>query len=413
MGSASFEWFVAGRYLRARRKEKVVSVVTVISVAGVAAGVMALVISLAVNNGFHNTLQRSLLSATAHVNILEKDASQGIRDWRELAARLRGVPHVVAVAPVLYDPGVVVTGPLASKLVVLKGIDTRAELAASEVLRHLKAGSVDGLEDSGGLPGIIMGAKAAADTGLSLNSVVTVISPDGTLTPLGPAPHSQRFRVVGIFESGFYDFDDNWTYATLEATQKLLSVGNIVNDMEIRADDPSLAKAVAKDAERAAGDQYSSTNWQEQNSQLFDALKVERAATFVTIGLIEMVAALNILIALTMIVLTKFKDIAVLMSMGARRAQIRRIFIMQGAIIGGIGTVIGLIAGYTLCYFANRYQWIRLEASVYALSFLPFETQFLDGVWIAAAAMAVSLLATIYPARNATRITPAEVLRYE
>jgi lipoprotein-releasing system permease protein len=413
VGTAAFEWFVAGRYLRARRKEKFVSVVTVISVAGVAAGVMALVISLAVNNGFRDTLQRSLLSATAHVNVLKKETGDGIGDWRQLIMRLRTVPHVVAVAPVLYDQ-VFITGPLASKGVVLKGIERQAELDTSEVLHKLKDGSLDGFGvDDGGLPAIILGSKAALDTGLGVSSVVTVINPQGTLTPFGPQPRSQRFRVTGIFESGFYDFDDNWSYAPLPATQKLLSVGDVVNDIEIRADDPALAPEVAKEAARVAGNRYTSTNWEEQNSQLLHALKMERVVTALTIGLIEFVAALNIVIALTMVVLTKFKDIAVLMAMGARRAQIRRIFVMQGAIIGMVGTVLGLIVGYGFCYFANHYQWIRLDESIYALSFVPFEPRWLDGVWIATVAMAVSMLATIYPARNATRITPVEVLRYE
>jgi lipoprotein-releasing system permease protein len=413
VGSAAFEWFVAGRYLRARRKEKFVSVITVISVAGVWAGVMALVISLAVNNGFRDTLQRGLLSAQAHVNIQRKDTGQGIADWRELAAKMSRVPHVVAVAPVLYDPGVVISGPQGTILVVLKGIEKQSELDTSEVLRKLKQGSLDGLSADRGLPGIILGSKAAEDAGLGVNSVVNVIDPQGTLTPIGPAAHSQSFRVAGIFESGFYDFDDHWAFAELAQTQKLLSVGDVVNDIEIRTDDPSRAPDVAKDAERVAGNRYTSTNWEEQNSQLFDALKMERKVTFVTIGLIEVVAALNIFIALTMIVLTKYKDIAVLMSMGARRAQIRRIFIIQGAMIGMVGTIIGLVTGYALCYFANRYHWVGLNESIYALSFVPFEPRLQDGIWIAAAAIGVSLLATIYPARNATRITPVEVLRYE
>ena len=219
--------------------------------------------------------------------------------------------------------------------------------------------------------------------------------------------------MTGIFESGFYEFDDNWSFVSLPDAQKLLSSGDVVNDIEIRCDDPAVAPEVAKAAERIAGDRYTSVNWEEQNSQLFDALKMERKVTFITIGLIELVAALNIVIALTMIVLTKFKDIAVLMSMGARRSQIRRIFVIQGAMIGVTGTIIGLVAGYTLCYLAQHYQWISLNESVYALSFVPFEPRPQDGIWIAAVALAVSLLATIYPARNATLITPVEVLRYE
>jgi lipoprotein-releasing system permease protein len=387
--------------------------VTVISVLGVAAGVMALVISLAVNNGFRETLQDDLLKATAHVNVLNRETGQVITDWRELTAKMRRISHVVGVAPVLYDQ-VYITGPLAGKGVVLKGIEKQAELDTSEILHHLKSGSLDGFgADEANLPGIILGAQVALDTGLSLHSIVNVISPQGSLTPYGPVPHSQRFRVVGIFESGFYNFDDTFNYVPLAAAQKLLSVGDTVNDIEIRADDPALAREVAKEAERVAGSQYSATNWEDQNSDLFDALQTEREVTFITIGLIELVAALNIVIALTMIVLTKFKDIAVLMSMGARRAQIRRIFIMQGAMIGIIGIVIGLITGYGLCYFAQRYQWIKLNETIYSVGFLPFKPRLQDGIWIAAAAITVSLLATIYPAHNATRITPVEVLRYE
>ncbi len=413
MGTTAFEWFVAGRYLRARRKEKVISVVTVISVAGVAAGAMALVIGLAVNNGFHDTLQNSILGATAHVNILKKETGQGISDWRGLMDRLRRVPHVVAVAPVLYDQ-VYINGPEMGKGFYLKGIDKQAELETSPVLHKLKSGSLDRFgNDDGGLPAIILGVKAAQDTGLSVNSVVTVISPQGTLTPSGPQPHSVRFRVVGIFESGFYDFDDNWAFAPLGATQSLLSVGDVVNDIELRTDDPAIAPGVAAEAERAAGNRYTATNWQEQNTMLLHALNFERIVTALTIGLIGLVAALNIVSALTMIVLTKYKDIAMLMSMGARRAQIRRIFIMQGAIIGMVGTVIGLTVGFAFCYFANEYQWIRLEESIYAMSFVPFKANPLDGLWIAALAIGFSLLATIYPALNATRITPVEVLRYE
>jgi lipoprotein-releasing system permease protein len=417
MGSAawftSFEWFVAARYLRARRKEKVVSVVTVISVVGVWAGVMALVISLAVNNGFRDTLQRSLLSATTEVNLIRKDTRQGIPDWRELTAKMRQLPHVVAAAPVLYDPFVVISGPQGNGFVALKGIDKQAELDTSEVLHHLKSGSLDGLPRDNGLPGIVLGSKAAQDTGLSVNDTVTIIDPEGTLTPNGPTPRSVPFRVAGIFESGFYDFDDHWAFAALPTVQNLLSVPDVVNAIELRTDDPNLAPEVAKEAVRVAGNLYTSTNWQDQNRDLFASLELEREVTFVTIGLIEMVAALNILIALTMIVLTKFKDIAVLMSMGARRAQIWRIFIMQGAMIGVTGTILGLITGYSFCYFAERYHWIRLNETIYALSFLPFEPRLQDGLWIAGAAIGVSLLATIYPARNATRITPVEVLRYE
>ena len=409
---SSFELFVAGRYLRARRKEKVISVITVVSVIGVAAGVMALVIALAVNNGFQTTLQRNMLAATAHVNVLDKDPLVGIEDWRNLMQKIRRVPHVVAVAPVLYDP-VIFTGSLGRKLVTLKGIDVRGELGTSDTLRRLESGSLDSLKDDSGLPGLIIGAKLATDGGLRVGSVVTVIDPQGTLTPSGPMPHSMRFRVAGIFRTDFFDVDDTWAYAALGAVQKLGSSGNVVNSIEVRLDDADRAPVIRGEIDRVAGKQYATLTWEEQNAQMFHALKLERVVTAITIGLIEMVGALNILITLTMIVLTKYKDIAVLMSMGARRAQIRRIFVMQGAMIGVIGTAIGLVVGYAFCYFAGTYRWVPLDESVYALSYVPFDARVIDGFWIAAVALAVSLLATVYPARNATRITPVEVLRYE
>jgi len=376
------------------------------------AGVIALIISLAVNNGFQNTLQRNMLAATAHVNILNAETLTGIADWRKLVEKFRGMPHVVAVAPVLYDQ-VVLSGSLGRKLVTLKGIDARGELATSDTLKRLKSGSLDRLKEDSGLPGIILGSKLAQDGGLRLNSVVTVIDPQGSLTPFGPGPHAMRFRVAGIFETNFFDVDDTWAYASIGAVQKLSSAGDVVNTIEIRLDNPDLAPEMAREAIRLVGPGYSSMTWEEQNRQLFHALKLERVVTFITIGLIEMVGALNILITLTMIVLTKYKDIAVLMSMGARRGQIRRIFMMQGAMIGVIGTALGLVVGYVFCYFAGQYHWIPLDESVYALSYVPFEPRPLDGFWITAVALGVSLLATLYPARNATRITPVEVLRYE
>ena len=411
--SSSFELFVAGRYLRARRKEKVISVITVISVIGVAAGVMALVIALAVNNGFQTTLQRNMLAATAHINILnEQDPLTGIENWPNLVGKVSRLPHVAAVAPVLYDP-VIFSGSVGRKLVTLKGIDVRGELATSDTLRHLESGSLDDLKNDSGLPGLIIGAKLATDGGLRLGSVVTVIDPQGTMTPMGPVPHSMRFRVAGIFRTDFFDVDDTWAYAALGAVQKLGSSGNVVNAIEVRLDNADRAPQMAPEIRRALGNQYSTTTWEEQNAQMFHALKLERVVMALTIGLIELVGALNILTTLTMIVLTKYKDIAVLMSMGARRAQIRRIFVMQGAMIGVIGTVIGLVVGYTFCHFAGEYRWIPLDESVYALSYVPFSARTIDGVWIAGAALAVSLLATLYPARNATRISPVEVLRYE
>jgi lipoprotein-releasing system permease protein len=412
--ASSFELFVARRYLKARRKEAVISVITAISILGVAAGVMALVVALAINNGFRDTLQRNLLGAMAHINVQEKEPRNGIENWEALAARIRQVPHVTAAGPALYTP-IFFSGPVMSQGGILKGVDIGAELQISDTLRHLKAGSVERLRAApdGGVPGIILGARLAEDIGMLFNGMVNVTSPQGELTPFGPRPSIRRFRVVGIFESGFYDIDDRWAYTSLAAAQQALSLQDVVNQLEVKLDDLNRAPEVAGTIEKIAGMKYATTTWMERNRQLLNALKMEKAVTVVTIGLIELVAALNILITLVMMVMEKYRDIAVLMSMGARRAQIRRIFMLQGVLIGVVGTAIGLAAGYGLCYFADRYRWIRLDEQVYALSFVPFEPRWVDGVWVAAAAILVSFLATIYPARNATRILPAEVLRYE
>ena len=397
----SFELFVARRYLKARRKEAVISVITAISVLGVAAGVMALVVALAINNGFRDTLQRNLLGAMAHINVQEKEPRNGVENWEALAAMIRQVPHVTAAGPALYTP-IFFSGPMLQKGGILKGVDIGAEMQISDTLRHLRAGSVDRLRAApdGGKPGIILGARLAEDIGMLQNSIVTVISPQGELTPFGPRPSIRSFRVVGIFESGFYDIDDQWAYTSLAAAQQVLSLQDVVNQIEVKLDDLNRAPEVARTIEKIAGPKYATLTWMERNRQLLNALKMEKAVTVVTIGLIELVAAMNILITLVMMVMEKYRDIAVLMSMGARRAQIRGIFMLQGVLIGVVGTAIGLTLGYALCYFADRYRWIRLDEQVYALSFVPFEPRWVDGVWVAAAAILVSFLATIYPARN-------------
>jgi lipoprotein-releasing system permease protein len=405
----TFEFFIANRYLRARRKEAVISVITAISVVGVAAGVMALVISLAINNGFRGTLQRNLLGATAHVNVMTKEPGGGISDWRELSTKLRTIPHVLSADPVLYAQ-VYLHGTTGERGVTLKGV----EPGSGGVLRHLKEGSADHLDaQPGESPGIILGSRMQQELGTALNGRLTVISAQGTLTPMGPRPGYTLFRVVATFETGFNDLDENWSYTSMKNVQKISSLTDVVNSIELRLDDINLAGQVAKAAERLAGPQYGAVTWEEQNQQIMKALNMERVVTWITIGLIELIAALNILITLVMMVMEKYRDIAILISMGARQRQIRRIFFTQGLLIGCVGTAVGLLAGYTFCYFADKYRLIPLDAQVYALSFVPFEPKWTDGLWVAAAAIFVSLCATLYPARNATKIAPAEVLRYE
>jgi len=408
-----FELFVAKRYLRAHRRERVISVITAISILGVAAGVTALVVGLAVTNGFRTTLQRDLLRAMAHINVMEKEPLNGIEDWRAMAERLRKVPHVTAVAPALYAP-VFLSGTVQSKGAILKGVDVSDELAMGDTLRHLKKGSVDLLRNADASPpGIVLGSRLVEDTGMVLNSRINVISPQGELTPIGIRPNYRYFRVAGIFETGFFEIDDNWAYASLLAVQKALSLGDVVNQIELKVDDLDRAGEIAKDVEKAAGPKYTTTTWMERNKQLLGALNMEKLVTVLVIGLIELVAALNIFITLVMMVMEKYRDIGILMSMGAKHSQIRRIFMLQGVLIGIVGSAIGLVAGYTLCFVAKRYHWPPLDQTVYSMAYVPFEPRWVDGVWIAGLAILVSFLATIYPARNATRIAPVEVLRYE
>jgi lipoprotein-releasing system permease protein len=408
--TSQFELFVAARYLRARRKEAVISIITAISVLGVAAGVMALVVALAVTNGFRNTLERNLLGAMAHINVIPRTPGDGIENWQELSEKLRRIPHVTTVSPVLYNT-TYFSGPLQSKGGVLKGVDVERELALGTTLRKLKAGSVERLRDpKADPPGILLGSRLADDLGMMLDSNIEITTEE--LTPMGPRPVRRRFKVVGLFETGFYELDDNWTYTSIGAAQKAMDTDQI-NQIELNVDDLNRAGEIAKQVEKIAGPRYTTTTWMERNKQLLGALNMEKVVTVIVISLIELVAALNIFITLVMMVMEKYRDIAILMSMGARIGQVRRIFMLQGVLIGVVGSAIGLVVGHLICYFAEKYRWVPLDETVYSMSFVPFEPRMVDAIWIAGLAILVSFLATLYPARNASRVAPAEVLRYE
>jgi len=371
------------------------------------------VIGLAINTGFRNTLERSLLGLTAHVSILEKEPSEGITGWEQLAGQLARLAHVKSIAPALYDGGYL-RGPVNGDAVSIKGISTVPNAPVPDALLHLKAGSIGALHGAeGDRPGIILGIRLAERLGAVVGKTVTLTVPEGHITPLGPRPSFVQLRVAGIFDAGFLQLDSSMGFMDLASVQKIFDLGDVVNSIELYLDDVDAAPQVASAAEPVIGPKLAATTWQEQNRPLLNALRMERVVTVVSIGLIQVVAALNILIALVMMVMEKHRDIAILMSMGARAKQIRRIFVWEGAMIGIVGTVIGLTLGYTICYFADKYQWLRLDEEVYSISFVPFTTRWVDGVWIAAAAMAVSLIATLYPARSATKIAPVESLRYE
>lgn len=408
----AFEVFVARRYLRAKRKHRFVSAVTLISVIGVATGVMALIVAMAINNGVQQEMRNQMLGVTSHVYLLEKERGFGIEDWRPFLERFRGLDHVEAMAPALFAP-VFISGAINGRGAFVKGIDPDAEERVSDLLQDLREGSVEGLRPGEGLPGILIGDRLANEIGARLNSVVKVINPQGEMTPLGPITGEKRFQVAGIFHTGFYDYDSGWAFVDLKSAQQALSLGDVINLIEFRLDDLDLANEMAAKIEDLAGPELTAMSWMERNQPLFNALRLEKFVTAVIIGLIMLVAALNILIALVMMVMEKNKDVAILMSMGARRAQIRKIFMWQGLLIGATGTLIGLAVGHALCWLCDRYQLVPLEAAVYGLSYVPFAPRIADGIAVALAAMAISYLITIYPSNAASRVVPVEVLRYE
>ncbi|MBI3895508.1 MAG: ABC transporter permease [Acidobacteria bacterium] len=409
-----FEFFVALRYLRAKRKVAVISVITAISVLGIAAGVMSLIVALAINNGFRQDLQGRLLGATAHVNLQRRDGS-GIRDWNSLLQQLSGAPGVVASAPALYGTVLASHGNRSSQM-ILKGVDPEAESRVGNLLATVREGSIEALSEPvapNAAPPVVIGKMMADSLGANVGDNVLLTSPQGHLTPFGMVPRYRYFRVVAVFDSGFFDFDSNWAFTSLEAVQQLLGLGNVVSVLEFKLEDIYQAPAVATLMEQKAGPTYASSQWMEQNRAIFSALQFEKIITVITIGLIVFVAALNILISLVMMVMEKYRDIAVLVSMGAKRAQIRNIFLLQGVIIGAAGTVLGLVGGYLLSWLGGKYHLLRLDPNIYSISYVPFDARIVDGFWVAAVALLVSFLTTLYPARNATSIAPAEALRYE
>ena len=421
-----FELFIAARYLRAKRRQAVIGVITVISIIGVAAGVASLIIALAINNGFRQDLQDRLLGSTSHINLL-RIQSDGIRNWEPLLARLEKQPHVAAGAPAIYEQVLISRGARAQGG-ILKGIIPADERKVSTILDTVKQGSSAALDENPSqspatgnettapqttLPPVVLGKDLADELGASVGSVVTVTSPQGELTPFGIVPKYKRFKVTGVFASGFFDYDNTWAFIRLSDAQRLFDLSDVVSVLEFKVDDIYKAGEIGRQLEDAAGKGFMSTNWMEQNRAIFHALRLERVVTFITIGLIVFVAALNILISLIMMVMEKTRDIAVLVSMGAKRRQIRRIFMYQGILIGVIGTALGLIVGFALSWAGGHYHLLALSAEVYSIDYVPFAPRPLDGLLVALVAIGVSFIATLYPSWSAASVLPAEALRYE
>lgn len=443
-----FELFIATRYLRAKRRQAFIGIITGISIVGVAAGVASLIVALAINNGFRQDLQQRLIGSTSHISLLRIE-DDGIKDWPPLLQRLSKEPHVVAAAPAIFEQVLISRGPRA-RGAVLKGMIPSYERKVGDLLASIKEGSAKALEETdtekthvgtaasaveqseannpaqdspdsladvharvAAMPPIIIGKDMADGLGATVGSVVLVVSPQGELTPFGLVPKYSRFRVVGIFNSGFFDYDSSWAFTSLSEAQRLFGLGNLISVIEFKVDDIYKADQISRELEDAAGKGFMTTNWMEQNKALFHALRLERLVTFITIGLIVFVAALNILISLIMMVMEKTRDIAVLLSMGTRKAQVRNIFIAQGVLIGTVGTAIGLLLGYAISYAGGHYHIISLSPEVYSIDYVPFAPRLMDGVLVAFVAVGISFVATLYPSWSAGRTLPAEALRYE
>ncbi len=406
-----FESFVALRYLRSPNRPAVLRLVTLLAVIGVAAGVTTLVVALAMNTGFRQAIRDRLLTVTAHVN-LKPVGPEGIRNYRELMARLAGTPGVRSIEPAIYDTVLLSSGNHA-RGVVLKGVDPELERNASEALHRIVAGSADFHADADGIPAIVVGRLLAEDLKMSAGDYLTLTSPQGSLTPFGMLPRSRRFHVTGIFDSGFYDYDANWTFVTLGSGQAMAGIGDVVSLLEVRVNNLDDAGKVAAEISTRAGSGFTVSTWMDENRALFRALSLEKLVTALFIGLITFVAGLNILVVLTMTVTDRSKDIAVLMAMGARRQQVRKLFVLQGLVVSLVGTFAGLVLGYLLAWAADRWELIPLNPEIYAIPYVPFHANGFDALWIAAAALAISIAATTLPARSASKILPVEILRFE
>ncbi len=413
----SYELFIGLRYLKAKRKQTFVSLITLISIAGVTVGVTALIVVIAVMNGFKEDLRDKILGVTSHVVISRFDGN--ISKYQEVRAKVEEVSGVNAATPFIYTQ-VMISSRKAISGAVLRGIEPKTASKVINLPKNLRAGSLEELEAENkpegmrSTPGIILGNELARNIGASRGEPVTVISPLGRLTPLGRVPRSQTFRVAGIFDSGMYEYDSTIAYVSLWAAQRFLGIGDRVTGIEVRVDDIYEADRVARAIGKALdGYPYWSRDWMRMNKNLFSALKLEKIVMFIILTLIILVAAFNIVGTLIMVVVEKTRDIAILKSMGATRRSIMKIFLIEGAVIGLVGTLLGLLGGYTLCTLLATYKFIELPSDVYYISTLPVQMNPLDVALIALAAIVITLAASVYPAWQASRFDPAEAIRYE
>ncbi len=406
-----FELFVATRYLLARRKQAVISVVTAISVLGVMAGVAALIVALALNNGFQSEFQNRILAATSHINLL-RSGNLAILDYRELAARLAKLPGVVSVSPTVYAQAQLVGDLNRQKPAALRGVDPENAEIAKDLLGHVVEGNAEDFKRDP--DAIVVGKDLAAEMGLLVGDRVRAFGLQGELSPLGVMPRSRTFRVVAVFESGLWEYDANWALIPLRAAQRFVGLlDNEASALEFRIEKVDEAAEVAARIKEAVGPGYSARTWIELNRPLFSALKLEKLALFIAISLIVLVASLNIVSTLTMMVMEKNRDIAILSAMGGAPRTITAIFMLQGLIIGAVGTILGAGLGCAAAWYFDAHRVFQLEAQVYSIPYVPFRLSWTDVAVVSLTAVLVSFLATIHPARAASRLDPVEVIRHE
>jgi lipoprotein-releasing system permease protein len=405
-----FELHIALRYLLAKRKQAFISVISVFSTVGVMVGVMAVIVALAVMTGLQQELRDRILGSSPHIYVFK---TTGIIDARAEADRLRQIPHVVGAAPAILGQGLLTFGD-ESVPVQIKGIDPVLEPQVTDLRQAMRSGTIEALtpQHDGGPDAILLGTDLAAKLNVKVGDDVSLLTPHGTLSPMGILPRPRRMRVGGIFSLGLFEFDSTYAYVSIDVARRVLGKDR-VDHIQLRVDDVLRAHQIADTIPARLGDEYLKQDWAEMNKSLFSALLLEKFAVSTAIGLIVMVAALNIVTSLILLVMEKNRDIAILKTMGASATSVMIIFMMQGLIIGIVGTSVGAVLGYTLSTVLDRYKLIRVPMDVYQVSHLPFTVLPLDFVSVVAAAVIVCFLATIYPSRQAARLDPAQALRYE
>jgi lipoprotein-releasing system permease protein len=405
----SFELFVALRYLLARRKQAFISLISLISVIGVSVGVMALLIALALMTGLQAEVRDRLIGSAAHVYVFKAGGFDNVEDD---IRRLRALPRVAGAAPVMLGLGMALAAN--SEIpITMKGVVPELEATVTEIEHRLQAGSLDALNPAEGqLPGILLGRDLAEKLGVYVGDSFQVFTSDTVLTPLGLRPRAASFRVVGVFNLGLYEYDATYGFIHLGVAERIFS-DSTTKFIELRVDDMFEAREIADGIPAALGPDYQAQDWADMNSSLFQALWLEKMAISITIGLIVMVAALNIVASLILLVMEKSRDIAILKTMGSTAASIRRIFVLQGLIIGLLGTAAGAAAGTIVIYVLDRFKLIQVPIDVYQISHVPFRLELLDFVVVVVVAVLICFIATIYPSRQASKLDPAQALRYQ